>query len=242
MNIKIKIKKYFFSAAALMFAAAPAFAGRPLITDDAYTLGKNTVQLELAADYERFSAENAQDSLIASPVIGYGLTDRLDLVLAPQYVYDITNKTADTALEAHVKWRVFEGEKFFFALKPGITTSLERKDVGAYSAYAVATYNMGAFDFHANTGYVAHNEEGQITDSWHNSLAGEWNFYGDFKLVANAGFDYEENMNSNFPFFLLSGLCYSPSENLDLDLGFKRMFRLEEGQNWALLAGVTLRI
>lgn len=253
----MKLTKFTAAALAVLLFPAYSFAGHPLITDDAYTQGKNHWQFEWAAEYDRFSDGDFKEEAVAVPVlpsVTYGLFDSLDLVATSSYVYtkatdgEDTERTKSNVLEIQAKWRFFETESLFLALKPGILIPLVTEMEGtvadnmAYSMYFIGTYNIGAFDFHLNSGYIAYGEEGYFTNAWHNSLAGEWNFAGDFKLVANTGFDYEENMNRNFPVFALGGLVYSPSENLDFDLGYKRMFRIDTGVNYAVVAGVTLRI
>ncbi len=249
------IRRFVLAVVSLALCSA-LYAGHPLITDDAYTQGKGHWQFEFAGEYNRYSngEERADNYLLPSfPVITYGFAENTDIVFSAAYDY---TKTLGPVKD--IEQRLFMGlegkfqllnykDKFFFALKPGVFAPVVSDYEGAwggnvdFSFYAIASYILGSFDFHLNTGYVTHGEDTHYTNSWHNSLAAEYNFYKGFKLVANSGFDYEEDMNSNFPFFSLIGLCYDYSDNLDLDIGYKRVHRID-GTDYSVLAGVTFRI
>jgi hypothetical protein len=257
LSIAVKKKvKIFLAVVCFLASFAPAArAGHPLITDDAYTQGKNHFEFEFGAQYAYFKDEESKEEsylIPLPPAAAWGAAQRLDIVLAPSYLYSRSKQphsavrhNADILLEA--KWQLLNlRDSFFAALKPGLSAPLSGGYQGSllsnvtYSAYIILSYAAARWDLHLNSGYLAFGDNSYYANIWHNSLAAEYNFYGPFKLVGNIGFDLQREAPPA-PYFALLGLCYSHGDTLDLDIGYKRVFN-NNALEYAILAGVTFRI
>jgi len=240
---------------------ALAFAARPLITDDAGTLGKGGFQIESGIevsdhrqDYDDVVTKEHGTSL--NTTVSYGLTDNIDIVLGLPYEKtkveedDITvhneDGLADVTLE--VKWRFLEKDGFALALKPGLSfpTGNDEKGLGTgrmtYGMVFIATKELEPFAFHLNAGYKRNeNRTGKRKDIWGADLAGEVGILKSLKLVANVGIATNTDRDSSTaPAFVLGGLVYSITENIDIDLGYKRGLNKAEADN-TYIGGLTIR-
>lgn len=73
------------------------------------------------------------------------------------------------------------------------------------------------------------------------SLASEFKATEKLRFVANIGMDKNTNKASNVdPAFVLGGLVYSLSKDLDLDIGYKHGLN-KPATDYSILAGITLR-
>jgi len=237
------------------------FAARPLITDDAGTLGKGGFQIESGIavsdhrrDYDDVVTKEYGTSL--DTTISYGLTDNIDIVLGLPYEKtkvkedDVTvhdeDGFADVALE--VKWRVLEKDGFALALKPGLSfpTGNDKKGLGTgrmtYGMIFIATKELEPFAFHLNAGYRRNeNRTNERKDIWGADLAGEVSVLKSLKLVANVGIVTNTDRDSSTaPAFALGGLIYSITENIDIDLGYKRGLNKAEADN-TYIGGLTIK-
>ncbi|PKN71479.1 MAG: transporter [Deltaproteobacteria bacterium HGW-Deltaproteobacteria-12] len=245
----------------VLVAPGSSWAAHPLITDDAGTQGKGKFQLELNGQYD--SDKETVDGVNvkitggqASATLSYGIIDNIDLVLTVPYqwgkiaednitVYDETG-ISDTVMEA--KWRFLEKDGFSLALKPGfrIPSGDYKKGQGAgeigYQAFLIGSKEIADWAFHVNLGYVRNeNKVDERINIWHASLAATWETIKNLKLVANVGIERNPSDNAvNDPAFLIGGLIYSLTENIDLDCGVKYGLNSSE-TDYSLLAGITLR-
>lgn len=87
---------------------------------------------------------------------------------------------------------------------------------------------MSPLTFHANLGYTNNEYKLQADKDanrkgiWNVSVASEVEVIKDLKAVANIGMERNPDKASNtHPAFILSGLIYSISENVAVDLGIK---------------------
>lgn len=65
-------------------------------------------------------------------------------------------------------------------------------------------------------------KEANRKEVWHVSLASEVEVVKDLKLVGNIGMERNsEKASSRHPAFILGGLIYSITENIDIDFGIK---------------------
>lgn len=226
------------------------------------------VNSEFTYDKERVFDEDAGEHVTEkttggelATVLSYGITDNLDIVLGLPYQWNKVKKggtaesdvdgISDISLEA--KWRVFEQNGLSFALKPGITlpTGDENKGLGngraSYGLVFITTKKIEPWAFHLNIGYT-HNEyklradkEANRKGIWHVSLASEVEVVKDLKVVANIGTERNSDRTSNtHPAFILGGLIYSITENLDIDVGVKGGLNKPETDT-TILAGMALR-
>lgn len=246
------------SAVMVLVAAGTAFATHPLITDDTGTQGKGKFQLEIVGEYEHENKDGVTtDSAVVPtvPVLSYGITDTSDLVLGLSYQHVRTTDsqgttTADGISDASVelKWRFYDKNGLSFALKPGFTipTADEQKGLGAgkitYHLFFITTKEIKPWAFHLNLGYIRNeNKVDERNDIWHASLAAEVEVVKSLKVVANVGFERDHDRASNQnPGFILGGLIYSISENLDIDIGIKKGIN-NRGNDYSIPAGITWR-
>ena len=238
-----------------------SYAAHPLITDDAGTQGKGKFQLEFNTEFSK-DKETVEGVTFKSTggevaaVFSYGVTDNVDIVFGLPYLWfrdkedGVTvskeNGIGDVSLE--LKWRFYEHEGLSFALKPGITlpTGDENKGLGtgraAGSIFLIATKEVKPFVVHFNLGYLRNeNKADERKNLWHASLAGEAEILKDLKVVANIGVERNPDKGSNSnPAFILGGVIYSLSENIDIDFGIKGGLNKTE-TDLTFLAGMALR-
>jgi hypothetical protein len=247
--------------AALLFIACPSWAAHPLITDDTGTQGKGKFQLELNGQYD-WDKDDIEDVSVRSiggqalAMLSFGIAENVDLILSLPYLWgkaeanEITlydeKGIGDAMLET--KWRLFEKDGFSLALKPGIRfpTGDEDKGLGTGKLgghiFLIGSKELGSWAFHANLGYIRNeNDADERKDIWHASLAATWEVVKNLKLAADVGVERNtEDESSNNPAFLIGGIIYSITENLDVDLGVK--YGLTEPEaDISAMAGVTFR-
>ncbi len=237
------------------------YAAHPLITDDTGTQGAGKFQLEINSEFA-YDKEREEGVTIketggeVATILSYGITENIDIVLGIPYQWfrakedgSIIAKEdglSDVSLE--MKWRFFEKDGLSLALKPGITlpTGDEDKGLGAgritYSAFFITTKELDPWAFHLNLGYIRNeNKHDERKNLWHASLASEVEVLKDTKLVADIGVERNPDRESNtHPAFILGGVIYSISENIDIDFGVKGGLNKPE-TDLTFLAGIALR-
>lgn len=251
-----KVRIFMVAFAVLFGLAGKAHTAHPLITDDAGTQGKGKAQVEFIGEYDHEKKNGVTtDSVVAPtiPVLSYGMTDALDIVLGIPYEHVRTSDSQSAATadgisdaSAELKWRFYENDGLSFALKPGITlpTGNDEKGLGAGRAtshlYFITTQEVKPWAFHLNLGYIRNeNKVNEKIDIWHASLAGVLDVLKNLQAVANIGTESDRNKTSKAdPGFILGGLIYSISENLDFDIGIKKGFN-NHGTDYSIPAGIT---
>lgn len=249
----------------LMVSSGPVFAAHPLVTDDTGTQGKGRYELELGSEFSR-DRETIDGVAIKTtagsiaPVLAIGATDDLDIEIGLAYAR--TKETADGATTRAsgksdsligLKWRFFDEQGLSFALKPGIIlpTGDENKGLGAgktsYVVDLLATKEMAPWAFHFNLGYTHNNYKLQADlDSNRKNIprisAAAWvDVTGSAKLFGDIGVERNADKASRVaPGFFMTGIIYSVSKDLDLDLGIKFSLNKPEPDR-SVLAGVTWR-
>jgi hypothetical protein len=241
--------------AVVLALAGRAHAAHPLITDDAGTQGKGKAQLEFIGEYAHEKNGITTDSIVAPtiPVLSYGMTDAADIVLGISYEHVRTNDaqnvtTADGISDAslELKLRFYENDGLSFALKPGVTfpTGNDKKGLGAGRAtshlFFISTKEVKPWAFHFNLGYIRNeNKVNEKMDIWHASLAGVLDVLKNLKVVANIGMESDRDKSSTAdPGFIIGGIIYSISENLDFDIGIKKGLN-NHGTDYSIPAGIT---
>ncbi len=207
-----------------------AFAGRPLSTDDAWTVEKGSFQLEMGFDAVR--PRNHDQEYSPSLTLTYGLLDRMDFGIGSEYLFfrpDEGNHergVGDTELK--VKYRLHDEKELFPAIsvagKIKISPASRNKGLGSgefgLGANVIATKNITKrLVLHANIGYTFTGEEGAknemsyalgsqfiLTDKW--ALVGE--------MVGTNNF----NGKKDDPLSVLLGTYYLVRKNIILDAGF----------------------
>jgi hypothetical protein len=240
----------------ILTMAGAAFAAHPLITDDTGTQGKGKFQLEVNSEFDHEDEDGTKEDIFEiAPVLSYGITDNVDLVIGVPYQSIRTREQSETFTESgisdtsfEVKWRFYEKDGLSFALKPGISlpTGDEDKGLGAgragYSIFIITTKEIEPWAFHLNLGYIRNeNKADERKNLWHASLSGSVEAKKDLSLVANIGIERNADRNVNtHPAFILGGIIYSLSENLDIDFGLKAGLNKPE-RDYSVLAGLAWR-
>lgn len=243
-----------FVFVSLLFCPTAAFAIHPLVTDDTGTMGTGKAQLEMNGEYghEKEGGVTSKTTEGAA-TLSYGISEKMDLVVSLPYQY-YREKTAeatvsedgfsDTAIE--IKWRFYEHDDLSLAIKPGLTipTGDDEKGLGsgkaAYSLFFITTKELAPWAIHLNLGYIRNeNTMDEEKDIWHASIASTVALTENLTAVANLGVERnKEKLAVTDPAFVLAGLVYALSEELDLDCGIK--YGLNDPEtDYTALAGVT---
>lgn len=247
----------------LTLSAGTCFAAHPLISDDAGTLGKGNMQVELngelGTDKETSGGSTTKTTgKQAAASFGIGVTDKIDVSLGvtrPWGDGDVDGVSFTDAGSADfslaMKWQIYEREGLAVAVKPQLGYSYA---VGAsadhtvsYGAALVVSKEFEPFAVHLNIGYTYNDYNmAEVRDATRSSLmsyslAGTCEVVKDLKLVADVGAaTNSDKASSDMPVFGLGGMIYSPNKSLDLSAGLKAGLTKPETDLTGLL-GVTLK-
>ena len=208
-----------------------------------------------------------QDRRVATvgPVFTYGVAENIDVAVGVAHVHDRISEngvlvqdvegTTDSTVE--VKWRFYERNGLSFAIKPGLLlpTGDESKGLGtgklSWGVNGILTYEIGPWTWLANLAYTeAHFKRVQDVQTNHQHL---WRLSGGLgyrlhdklKLAAEAG--VRTNPAKDDPFlpgnnghFAMLGLIYSPTDSIDIAVGFRKNINNGEADR-AFPFGLTFR-
>lgn len=245
---------------AVIGLGSTAWAAHPLITDDTGTQGKGNAQLELNGAYGWDTAVDAGSDVktrkaAGETVLSYGVLESLDVILAMAQVRTEESVDGVTARERGssdagllVKWRFWEREHYSFAVKPGLLIPLgsENKELGAgkygYVGFLAATQETGDLAFHENIGYIRYNNRNDERENlYHLSVAAEYAMTDRLKIVANVRQEQNPDRSSRRKLtFLLGGLIYALTEDVDIDIGYQAGLS-EPEMDSLVLAGMAVR-
>ena len=261
------LKKSLVAAIAMIWAT-PLYAAHPLITDDTGTQGRGRFQFELNGERSRDRettdgvATTANRSETAA-TISYGISDSVDLVAGFPYQWSRQTENGTVTFDGHgisdlslqIKCRLLENREngLSLAIKPGLSipSGDERKGFGNGQASGgvviIATREDKHCALHANIGYTRNEyrlEEDRNAlrkDIWHASLAAVLNVSGKLRAVTNIGVETNSDNTSDIaPAFLIGGLIYGVTDNLDIDTGIKGGLNRAEIDT-TLMAGLAVR-
>lgn len=123
-------------------------------------------------------------------------------------------------------------------------TGDDEKGLGAgkvsQSLFFIASREMDPWAIHVNLGYIRNNNTHEENENIrHASIAASRGLTENLSAVANLGIERNpDTLADNDPAFILAGLIYALSEELDLDCGIK--FGLDDAEtDTTILAGVT---
>ncbi len=229
-------------------AAATAWAGRPLATEDAYNVGARGLEAEFGFDFTK-----GDDGKEYGPtVVGtYGLLNFLDVAAEIPVVFadpeegDGTSGVGDVAVRAKVVVLGSEEAGPTFAVVPEVklATGNEENGLGSgtndFGGLAVLSYAAGRVTLHGNVGYAyAAPKEGD--GEGHAFLAGaaEAALLGPLTVAAEFLADLAEEENEKgegggYPMAAGGGLSLAVSENLALDAGVTLGLGAAEGETSA---------
>lgn len=232
-----------------------AFAAHPLITDDAGTVGRWGFQVEVNGEYAHEDENGVEEKTAEfATALSYGVTDHLDIVFGAPYQWLRGEENGETFfresgradLSVEVKWQFFARDVFSFALKPGVSlpTGDEDQGLGAgkvtESLFVISTYAADPFALHANLGYIHNNNNtGTEENLWHASVAAQYALTAQVTLVGDTGMERNADPDGDtHPAFILGGLIYALTENVDVDCGVKAGLNDPEN-DYTVLAGIT---
>lgn len=209
--------------------------------------------------------EQKREVTAFGPVLTYGVVENVDIAFGLGRLRDrITENgvvvldaegTSDSVLE--VKWRFYERDGLSFAVKPGLVlpTGDENRGLGtgeiSWGVNGILTFENGSWTWLANLAYTeARFKRPDDVQANHRHL---WRLSGGFgyqlhetlKLAAEAGI--RTNPAKDDPFlpgnnghFVMLGVIYSPTENVDIAVGIRK--NANEGESdTGYPFGVTFR-
>jgi opacity protein-like surface antigen len=233
------------TASILLMIAAQTYA-----YEETGTVEAGHWELELSA--ERASATNGDaKGLELATTLSYGLSENIDLSISAPYQSikiageDTQKGLADLSLG--LKWRFVEQENLNLALtaSASLPTGDEEKGLGAgrsqYAANFIADYQLSELTLFANSGYTyANNRASENKDIWNVALAAEYAFSESF--AANLEWSSERNAEAGadqHPAYLGAGITWSPTEQLDIDLGYQYGLN-DAADDYIVAAALTL--
>lgn len=202
---------------------------------------------------------------VFTPVLTYGVLDNLDVALglnrAKQrttengVVVEESSGTADSTLE--MKWRFYEAGALSLALKPSLLlpTGDENRGLGtgkvSWGVNFIATYEAKPWTFNGNVAYsdvhykLPQDTEDNRADLWRVSGGLAYEVREGLRLVGEVG--VRTNASRSDPYltgsngqFAMLGAIYSPTDKIDLDVGFRKNLNQAEF-DWTILLGATFR-
>ncbi|MFZ6750672.1 transporter [Undibacterium sp. Ren11W] len=213
----------------LLFSADCTYAAHPLVTEDSGVQSTGKQQIEISTDH--YSESNRQ-SQNASWTYTYGANDQLDLFFAIPMRWSATTGIGDASLGTKYLFSEKDGDSW--ALKTemffpsGSTQKQLSKDSHDLALTLVYSYTNAAWTTHSNLSMTQrnfHQEQASIEQratQWRVSLATLFAVTPKIQVLADAGL-YQANLKSEtyVDQHLLTGIIYSPTDDLDLDLGIK---------------------
>jgi hypothetical protein len=247
----------------LLFSAAPAFGGHPLLSDDTLTQGKGKTQIEMSYQYFSDNDDGMKTELSIPKVqLTYGLLDPLDVILEIPYLFlqqtqggVTTSNDGIGDITLSLKWR-FYGKKekgLQFAVKPSVTfpTGDEQKGLGfgreAYGITLISSFEREEWLVSANLGYLYNeyglqsNRDAYRKDIWSASLSGQYEFVEKLWLVGEVVVTSNPNATSDtLPAFINVGVIYELTKSVDLDIGYKYGLT-KPSVDYSISGAVTIR-
>ena len=217
--------------------AACAYAAHPLVTEDTGTQGQGGWQLEVNAEVTRDKADGTRTrGFQPAATLSYGVIETLDIQLGRPYLRQTTHDGAtrtesngglDTALD--FKWRFFEHEAFSLGLKPGLTFATGRDEAGrgtgrtTFGSLLIASFDQDAYALHAHLGVRRNNNNvGERRTLYQVAVAGMLKVHETTRAILDLSTTTNADpADSTAVRYATLGVIYSPSKNIDLDLGWR---------------------
>jgi hypothetical protein len=183
----------------LVLAGAPtAFAGRPLIVDDAYPVDPQTFEFEAGISYFRTDSPHSYDvpfgltyGLVRTLEIGVGFGGRIE---AREDVFEFQESDGGLGdLVTGAKWNPLSADQWFFDHAVGFSVKFPTadSDLGTgqmdYDLTYIASKTLSDdWSAHLNAGYtwVGDTEEEPLEDIFHAGVAAGWFVHERVELVS----------------------------------------------------------
>jgi hypothetical protein len=239
------------ACAAAFVLTGNAFGAHPMLTEDPQTQGTGHFELELGQAFARGDPLQGGRGTEFAPQLTGGAAPAFDVILRTTW---LTQAPADAPSARgwgdsmlDFKWRFHESAPVAFAVRAGIDipTGDAARGLGAgatgYHVIAIAGWQVARVNVNANVAYARVRQEGARGDVGAVSAAvvgpnsSPWRTFIEATAVANP-----DPQIAQWPAFARTGLIYSATAWLDLDLGFQaRLNRSATRVVW--LIGATLR-
>lgn len=258
-NIKSKVKrpcKWLSILLIISLFPLKIAAQLPLVTDNAGTLDKGNMQIELSNGLgfynEHRCSENATE---LSSVFTYGVFTNLDFVLAYPFVNVelledslITKNAGFSDLSFEFKYSFLHREHLSLAIKPGVSIPTGKYTTGlgngkfSGTIFLITSYDFSPLLLNANFGYLRNdNKCGDALDIWHISADIDYEISPKTHFVANTGIEKNPDPEATeHPVFGLAGFYYLINENCEVSFAYKDGVSSPE-TNHAFIYGFTLR-
>lgn len=221
-------------------------AGHPLRTEDGFSLGTNSFEIEIVSEFFNYST----NSEISMPItFGYGLTNSTDILVGLSYhtYWDDRNSfTSFNDILIELKQMIFTDD-VRIGVKPfiSIPTGDETKGFGTgklnYGMMILLTKEWDEFHIHSQIGYQRNtNVINENENLWEYSIALEKIFSDRFSGLLEFGIsrsccpDYIEP-----PKFISLGASYLLEENLAISMGILKGIHNVD-QHLGLTGGITI--
>ena len=232
--------------AAVLFASG-AYGAHPLNTDDTGVQGKGGWQLELNGErnQDRVAGETVKGAQAAA-LLSHGVAETMDLQVGLPW-QDTGSERGAGDLFAALKWKLWEQGPWSAGLRGAVTAPTGDEDRGlgngkpTWAALLIGQYEGERWIFLAHAGYRRNrNTFGDRESIGEISAAALYKATAQLKLLVDANRTTNPDPQSDQQLRQrVLGAIYSPSKNLDLDIGFRR--GNDAALERAVMAGITLR-
>jgi len=221
----------------IVLYSSVAFASRPLKSDDAFTLGRNLFQLELAY-------EIIPETGFSLPVSSaYGIWENTDILLNVSFNNSSNGSLmAFECIDLEAKQYLMSILEFEIATKFGFSSVIDKGSVGLplASVVLISSLNINSFNLHFNCGYGNNKNEGEFSDLWFGSIACEY-FLNDQIII---GTDIGIGRNTSLYFrsptgYSLLGVSYKILDSVLIDTGLNITFN-EQSKFDMFTSGLTI--
>lgn len=244
------MKRIVAAISLLICSVVTAYAGPPLITDDASTVDVGKVEIELNSSYIH-DRENVNGMSVRRNVfdgeakVTTGLYKNLGVSLTIPYTFSdrtredgtLTNRADGfNDMTVELKYAFAELGGFSFAIKPSVILPTGKSSNGLsegcwqFGGTLIASRELddGTYALHANLGYDHHDYRTEQawaanhSNLWFGSLAGEARIVKGLTAVAEVGLSTTQDKSTNeLTSFAQVGARYEVNEHLDIDAGLK---------------------
>jgi hypothetical protein len=204
-----------------------SFAGRPLKSNDASTLGRHYFQIELASDIINL---NNQQYAVFPVALTYGLGDNTDLFLG-SLLFSNSSSNGYISFECFdlgIKQNLITSDVYNFAFASGLSSAVIESNLSSPSAFfsLINSFSFNDLTLHFNLGYNQNFGEEEFRDIWFTSFGAEFAVSDKLTLAADMGIGRDPSVNcSTVQSYSLIGFSYSLFDNLSLDTGLSFSFQ-----------------